>query len=107
EKSSDKGKARFEVTFVFSDRDALADLPKTYDLIEEPTLQSVASLSFIDHERKVDKPSNKRLIFNKGKITLYELNRDRIHFEFEGEVHEMMKMDNRSEVSGRVAVNFD
>lgn len=103
---SEKGKG-FEVTFAFSDRDGLSNLPKTYDLIENPTLQSVASLSFMDYERKVDKSLNKRLIFNKGKITLFELSRDRIHFEFEGEVHEMTKMDNRSEVSGRVAVNFN
>ncbi len=105
-KLSDKGKARFEVTFAFSDRDGLSNLPKTYDLIEDPTLQLMASLSFMDYERKVDKSLNKRLIFNKGKITLYELSRDRIHFEFEGEVHEMTKMENRSEVSGSVNVSF-
>ncbi len=102
---SEKGKG-FEVTFAFSDRDGLSNLPKTYDLIEDPTLQLMASLSFMDYERKVDKSLNKRLIFNKGKITLYELSRDRIHFEFEGEVHEMTKMENRSEVSGSVNVSF-
>ena len=41
---SEKGKG-FEVNFAFSDRDGLSDLPKTYDLIEDPTLQSVASLA--------------------------------------------------------------
>lgn len=99
-------KSQFEIDFVFSDKNNLADLPKTYDLNDNPTLQSIASLSFMDYERKVERSTHKRLIFNKGTITIHELSEDEIRFEFEGEAHELTKMENRSPVSGRIHVRY-
>ncbi|HTO35329.1 MAG TPA: hypothetical protein VLZ72_03765 [Flavobacterium sp.] len=99
-------KSQFEIDFVFSDKENLSELPKTYDLTEDPSLHSIASLSFFDFERKVEKSSNKRLIFDKGTITIHELSSDKIHFEYEGEVHELMNNQNRFPVSGQVNVNY-
>ena len=99
-------KSQFEIDFVFSDKENLFELPKTYDLTEDPSLHSIASLSFFDFERKVEKSSNKRLVFDKGIITVFELNKDKIHFEYEGEVYELMNNQNRATVSGRVNVNY-
>src|SRR5690554_3257036 len=45
-------KSQFEIDFVFSDKENLFELPKTYDLTEDPSLHSIASLSFFDFERK-------------------------------------------------------
>lgn len=99
-------KSQFEIDFVFSDEENLFELPKTYDLTEDPSLHSIASLSFFDFERKVEKSSNKRLIFDKGTITIHELSSDKIYFEYEGEVYELMNNQNRATVSGRVNVNY-
>ena len=99
-------KSQFEITFVFSDKDNLTDLPKTYDLTENPTLQSIASLSFMDYEREVERSTNKRLIFDMGTITVHELGKDKIRFEFEGEVYELMNNKKRSSVSGNVNVKY-
>ncbi len=99
-------KSQFEIDFVFSDKENLFELPKTYDLTEDPSLHSIASLSFFDFERKVEKSSNKRLIFDKGTITIHELSSDKIYFEYEGEVYELMNNQNRATVSGRVNVNY-
>lgn len=99
-------KPQFEIDFVFSDKENLSELPKTYDLTKTPSLHSTASLSFFDFERKVEKSTNKRLIFDKGTITIFELNKDKIHFEYEGEVHELMNNQNRFPVSGQVNVSY-
>lgn len=106
EKTAKGEKARFEVDFAFSDKDSLADLPKTYDLTENPALHSIASLSFMDYEREVERSLNKRLIFNKGTITVHELSKDKIRFEFEGEVHELRNDQNKSTASGHIHVNY-
>jgi len=106
EKTDKDEKARLEVDFAFSDKDSLADLPKTYDLTENPALHSIASLSFMDYEREVERSLNKRLIFNKGTITVHELSKDKIRFEFEGEVHELRNDQNKSPVSGHIDVSY-
>src|SRR5690606_24190692 len=41
-------KSQFEIDFVFSDKENLSELPKTYDLTGDPSLQLIASLSFFD-----------------------------------------------------------
>lgn len=99
-------KAQFEMDFVFSDKENLGNLPKTYDLRANPALHPIASLSFMDYEREVERSLNKRLVFDKGTITIHELSPDRIRFEFEGEAHELTKPDRRSPVSGRVDVRY-
>lgn len=99
-------KSQFEIDFVFSDKENLTDLPKTYDLTANPALHPIASLSFMDYERKVERSTNKRLIFDKGTITIHELSKDKIHFEYEGEVHELMNNQNRSPVSGHIHVRY-
>lgn len=99
-------KSQFEIDFVFSDKENLTDLPKTYDLNDNPTLQSIASLSFMDYERKVERSTNKRLIFDKGTITVHELGKDKIRFNFEGEIYELMNNKKRSPVSGSVNVKY-
>lgn len=107
EKRTKNEKPRFDITFVFSDKENLADLPKTYNLTENPALQSIASLSFMDYEREVEKSLNKRLIFNRGTIIIHEITPNSIHFEFEGEVHELANNENRSPVSGYIQVRYE
>lgn len=99
-------KSQFEIDFAFSDKENLSELPKTYDLTKDPSLHLIASLSFFDFERKVEKSTNKRLIFDKGTITIHELSPDKIHFEYEGEVHQLMNNQNRFPVSGHVNVMY-
>lgn len=105
-KTKKNEKPQFEVNFAFSDKESLSDLPKTYNLTEDPALQSVVSLNFFDFEREVKSSTGKKLIFDKGKITIHELDENKIHFDFEGEAHEMTKKDRRSKVSGKVQVQY-
>lgn len=94
----------FEINFAFSDKENLSELPKIYNLTEDPSLHPIVSLSFFDFNRELEKSIQKRMIFNKGIITIHELNENKISFEFEGEAHEMMRNDNISKVSGKVEV---
>lgn len=105
-KTAKDEKPQFEIDFAFSDKENLGDLPKTYDLTANPALHPIASLSFVDYERKVESSTNKRLIFNRGTITIHELSSDKIYFEYEGEVHELMNNQNRFPVSGQVNVSY-
>lgn len=99
-------KPKFDISFAFGDKESLSGLPKTYNLTENPDLHAIASLSFFDYERKVEKSTHKRLIFNKGTITVHDLNEHKIRFEFEGEAHELTNSNGRSPVSGSVNVQY-
>lgn len=48
----------------------------------------------------------KRLVFDKGTITVYELNENKIRFDFDGEVNELNNLEGRSKVSGSVNVTY-
>lgn len=99
-------KPEFDVAFAFDDKENLGDLPKTYDLTEDPYLIWKTSLNFFDYERKVEKDMRKRLVFDKGTITVYELDKNKIRFDFDGEVNELNNLEGRSKVSGSVNVTY-
>ena len=102
-----KDNNKFEINLNFYEKDILDKIPITYTLPQDNAGGIIKiDLNFFDSGRKVEKSMNKRLIFEEGTITIHELNRDKIRFDFEGEVHELMSKENTSSVSGSVDVKY-
>lgn len=78
----------------------------TYTLPQDHHDQVKIDLNFFDLERQVEKNMNRRLVFDKGTITIHELSADKIHFDFNGQVYELTNNEKRSSVSGRVNVSY-
>jgi len=96
---------QFEINLNIYDPKILSELPATFSIPEANMPPHVAiDLNFFDFERKVEKSMRKRLIFEKGTITIHEFSKEKIRFEFEGEAHELMNTEGRSKVSGWVEV---
>lgn len=97
---------QFEVNLNFYEHDILEKIPITYTLPEDHHDQVKIDLNFFDLERQVETSLNRRLVFDKGTITIHELGADGIRFDFDGEVYELTNDDSRSSVSGRVDVRY-
>lgn len=101
------GKPQFEINLNFYEKDILGKIPATYTLPQDHPGNAVKiDLNFYDFERKVEKSLHRRLVFDQGTITIHELGKDKIRFDFKGEVYELMNNENRSPVSGSVNVNY-
>lgn len=100
------GNNSFEVNLNFYEKDILDKIPVTYSLPEDNLKNVKIDLNFIDFGREVEKTLHSRLLFDQGSIIIHQLDSDGIHFEFEGEVHELMNDPKRSVVSGRVNVQY-
>ncbi|MDY0089388.1 MAG: hypothetical protein RBR78_03375 [Flavobacteriaceae bacterium] len=98
---------KFEINLNFYEKNILDKIPTTYTLPEDNSGGRVKiDLNFFDSGRIVDKSMNKRLIFDEGAITIYELSMDKIRFDFEGVAHELMNKEKKSPVSGSVHVVY-
>lgn len=98
---------KFEINLNFYEKDILDKIPITYTLPQDNFGGNVKiDLNFFDSGRKVEKSMNKRLIFEEGTITIYELSKDKIRFDFEGVAHELMNNQSRSSVSGSVDTDY-
>lgn len=103
-----KGENRqFEINLNFYEPEILEKIPITYTLPRDhPGTTVKIDLNFFDFEREVEKSLHRRLVFDKGTITIHELSGDKIHFDFEGQVYELMNPEKRSDVSGSVDVEY-
>lgn len=91
----------------FYEKDILDKLPITYNLPQDNYGGTIKiDLNFFDYEREVEKSMNRRLIFEDGTLTIHELNKDKIRFDFNGIAHELMNNEHKSAVSGRVNVQY-
>ncbi len=98
---------KFEINLNFYEKDILDKIPITYTLPQDNFGGNVKiDLNFFDSGRKVEKSMNKRLIFEEGTITIHELSKDKIRFDFEGVAHELMNNQSRSSVSGSVDTDY-
>lgn len=84
----------------------LDKIPITYTLPQDHDDHVKIDLNFYDFQREVEKSLNRRLVFDEGTITVHELDRYKIRFDFEGHIHELMNDKNRSPVSGSVDVAY-
>lgn len=106
-KHSIKDDNKFEVNLNFYEKDILDKIPITYRFPQDNFGGVIKiDLNFFDSGRKVEKSMNKRLIFEEGTLTIYELSKDKIRFDFEGVAHELMSKENKSQVSGSVDVKY-
>lgn len=96
----------FEINLNFYEEGILDLLPITYTLPEDNLNEVKIDLNFYDLEREVERNMQRRLVFDTGTITIHELGAGSIRFAFEGEVHELMRDENRSPVSGSVDVSY-
>lgn len=92
----------FEINLNIYDAEILNKLPATFTIPDANIPKVTIDLNFFDLERKVEKSMQKRLIFEKGNITIHEFSPQKIRFDFEGEAHELMNTTSRSTVSGWV-----
>lgn len=97
---------QFEINLNFYEKDILDKIPITYTLPQDNDDHVKIDLNFYDFQREVEKSLNRRLVFDEGTITVHELDRDKIRFDFEGYIHELMNDKNRSPVSGSVDVVY-
>lgn len=99
---------KFEINLNFYEKNILDKIPITYNLPQDNSGGIIKiDLNFFDSGRKVEKSMNKRLIFDEGTITIHELDQDKIRFDFDGVVHELMSKENTSSVSGSVDVKYE
>ena len=102
-----KNADKFEINLNFYEKDILDKIPITY-IFPQDNFGGIIKidLNFFDSGRSVEKSINKRLIFEEGTLTVHELSKDKIRFDFEGVAHELMSKENRSPVSGSVDVKY-
>lgn len=106
-KHSIKDDQKFEINLNFYENDIQDKIPVTYTLPQDNSGDNIKiDLNLFDSGRNVEKSMNKRLIFEEGTITIYELSRSKIHFVFDGKVHEMVNIQKKSTVSGEINVKY-
>lgn len=105
-RTNNKEDKQFEINLNFYDKDIAQKLPVTYTLPDDNLDKVVVDLNFFDFERETESRMNKRLVFREGTITIHELGREKVRFDFDGQGGEMLKRDVLFPISGRVEVVY-
>lgn len=94
------------INFNLSKTEALKNIPVTYSIPEVNSGAVKVDLSFFNKERKVEKRTNKRVVFKKGTITISELTNNSLKMEFKGEGCGMMERDVLFPISGHINISY-
>lgn len=94
------------LNFNLSKTEALNNVPVTYSIPEANSGPVKVDLSFFNKDRKVDKRTNKRVVFKKGTITISELTKNSLKMEFNGEGCGMMERDALFPITGHINITY-
>lgn len=97
----------FELNLNFINSDIITKGSGTYSLTGTDNHKSGINLNFLNTERK-GRTIDRRVVFNKGTITIEKLSKNELQMTFDGEASPMMdfKNENSFPVSGKVDINY-
>ena len=97
----------FQLNLNFTNSDIMTKGSTTYSLTGIDNHKSDINLNFLNTERK-GRTIDRRIVFNKGTITIEKLSKNELQMTFDGEASPMMdfKNENSFPVSGKVDVNY-
>lgn len=97
----------FELNLNTYSKDVVNNENATYSLSGKDNYKSAIGLNFLNAEREGRK-IDRRIVFNKGTITIKNLSKNQLQMTFEGEAGPMMDFKNKNSfpVSGKVDINY-
>ena len=95
------------INFNLKGSETLTKIPRTYTIPDANEGAVIIDLSFFNNDRKVEKRSNKRVVFRSGTITISELTKSKLVMHFEGKGNGMTeRSDTLFPISGSIHITY-